>query len=41
VIYSVLNAAGYYGERGDTAMMVMFIVLLLLTISALVLHFDK
>lgn len=41
VVYSVLNAAGYYGERGDTAMMVMFIVILLLTLSALVLHIDK
>lgn len=35
VIYSVLNAAGYYGERGETPMMVMFTVLFLLTTAAL------
>jgi hypothetical protein len=37
VIYSVLNAAGYYGERGGTAMMVMFICLFILSVIALVL----
>lgn len=31
VIYSVLNAAGYYGEKGDTSMMIMFIVLFAIT----------
>jgi|WetSurMetagenome_2_1015567.scaffolds.fasta_scaffold136078_2 hypothetical protein len=37
VIYSVLNAAGYYGERGVTAMMVMFICLFITSVIALVL----
>ena len=31
VIYSVLNAAGYYGERGDNSAMSMFIVLFVIT----------
>ena len=35
VIYSVLNAAGYYGERGDFSIMIMFTVLLILTITAI------
>lgn len=34
VIYSVLNAAGYYGQKGETGMMIFFIVLL--SISALI-----
>ena len=35
VIYSVLNAAGYYGERGDFSIMIMFTVLMILTITAI------
>ena len=35
VIYSVLNAAGYYGERGDFSIMIMFTVLMILTIIAI------
>jgi hypothetical protein len=41
VIYSVLNAAGYYGEKNDTAMMIMFIILLILTTIAILLSLDK
>lgn len=41
VIYSVLNAAGYYGERNETQMMIMFIVLFILTIAAIYLHLDN
>lgn len=37
VIYSVLNAAGYYGERGGIAMMIMFICLFIMSVIALVL----
>jgi hypothetical protein len=35
VIYSVLNAAGYYAEKHEIPMAVMFIVLFLVTASAL------
>lgn len=37
VIYSVLNAAGYYGEKGEIPMMIMFTVLFLMTTVALIL----
>lgn len=35
VLYSVLNAAGYYGELNNVPMMVMFISLSVLTLVAL------
>src|SRR5512133_1297993 len=35
VIYSVLNAAGYYGEKNENPMMILFIVLLVLTTIAI------
>lgn len=41
VIYSVLNAAGYYGEKNEIPMMIMFIVLLILTTIAIFLHLDE
>lgn len=41
VIYSVLNAAGYYGELGNNPMMIMFIVLLLLSFGALYLQIKE
>jgi hypothetical protein len=41
VIYSVLNAAGYYGEKNETPMMIMFIVLFILTSVAILLHLDN
>lgn len=31
VIYSVLNAAGYYGQRNEYIMLIMFVVLFILT----------
>jgi peptidoglycan/LPS O-acetylase OafA/YrhL len=37
VIYSVLNAAGYYGHKGETAMLLMFIILTILIASAVIL----
>jgi hypothetical protein len=37
VIYSVLNAAGYYGERGRTSMMVMILCLFIMSVTALIL----
>lgn len=36
VIYSVLNAAGYYGEKGETPMLVMFGVLFVFTTGFLI-----
>ncbi|MFZ5940151.1 MAG: hypothetical protein ACOYXB_06220 [Bacteroidota bacterium] len=33
VIYSVLNAAGYYGERGQKGMMFMFVALLAVSLA--------
>jgi hypothetical protein len=41
VIYSVLNAAGYYGERNEIPMMILFILLLILTTVAILLHLDN
>ena len=41
VIYSVLNAAGYYGEKNEIPMMILFIVLLILTSVAISLHLDN
>ena len=41
VIYSVLNAAGYYGERENVPMLVMFTVLFLLTTSAVFLNLKS
>lgn len=35
IIYSLLNAAGYFGERGDWIMAAIFIALLLITSIAL------
>jgi len=36
VVYSVLNAAGYYGERGEAIMVLMFLVLLLLSLCSII-----
>lgn len=35
VVYSVLNAAGYYGQRGEWSMVVFFIVLFLLSVAVI------
>lgn len=40
VIYSVLNAAGYYGERGETPMMILFIAMTILSLVVFMLHFP-
>ena len=40
VIYSVLNAAGFYGERGEFAMMIMFITLLIISFLIIVRHLS-
>lgn len=39
-IYSVINAAGYYGEKNEFLMMFIFLVLLGLTIVVFTLHFK-
>ncbi len=39
VTYSTINAAGYYGQREDKPMMVLFIVLAVLTITAICGHY--
>lgn len=41
VIYSVLNAAGYYGEQKQLPMTILFIVLLILTSTAIFFHLDN
>jgi hypothetical protein len=41
VVYSTLNAAGYYGQKGETAMMVMFIALAVLSIAAICGHYYR
>ena len=41
VIYSVLNAAGYYGESNEVQMMIVFIVLLIFTSIAIILNFKN
>ena len=41
VIYSVLNAAGYYGERNELQTMIMFIVLLISTSLAIIINFKS
>ena len=40
LIYSVLNAAGYYGAQGNTTLMIMFIVITVVSIVILKLHFP-
>lgn len=40
VLYSVLNAAGYYGELGNTPMMIMFIFLFVLSMVALLINLQ-
>ncbi len=41
VIYSVLNAAGYYGETNELQMMIMFIILIILTSIATIINFKS
>ncbi|MFC0877556.1 hypothetical protein ACE01N_13225 [Saccharicrinis sp. FJH2] len=35
VLYSVINAAGYYGERGDSPFVVMFLIIFCLSTASL------
>jgi hypothetical protein len=39
VVYSVVNAAGYYGERGNWPMMVMFLFLFSFSFIVIVMNF--
>ena len=39
VLYSLINAMGYYAERDEISMVVLFIILALLSISILFYHF--
>lgn len=39
VVYSVLNAAGYYGGKGDNTVLILFLLLLTLTLVAILIHF--
>ena len=41
VLYSVINAAGYYGELNNSPMMIMFVTLTILTLIALKLSINK
>lgn len=41
VIYSVLNAAGYYGERGQKGMMLMFVALLAVSLMIVGFHLFR
>ncbi|HUX95333.1 MAG TPA: hypothetical protein VMV47_06345 [Bacteroidales bacterium] len=38
VVYSVLNAAGYYSEKGESAMVIMFILLLIISVTIILAH---
>ncbi len=41
LVYSTLNAAGYYGERGDKTAMTLFVTLFILTVVAICGHYIK
>lgn len=41
LIYSVVNAAGYYGQRGETLAMILFICLGALSLLAVAAHLGK
>lgn len=41
LIYSVLNAAGYYGQRGNLPMLCMFTIIFIISTSFLVLELIK
>jgi len=40
-IYSVLNAAGYYAERGEGILVLLFLVLLVISASVLAFHVSQ
>jgi len=39
VVFSTINAAGYYGQKGETPMMVMFIVMAVVSIAVICGHY--
>jgi hypothetical protein len=39
LVYSTLNAAGYYGQKGEQPMMIMFIILFALAVLAICGHY--
>lgn len=39
LVYSALNAAGYFGQKGDTGMMAFFIVIFCLAVSSICIHY--
>jgi hypothetical protein len=41
LVYSVLNAAGYYGQQGDKGMTAVFIGLFVLSVTAICLHYTR
>jgi hypothetical protein len=40
ILYSVLNAAGYFGERNELSLTIMFMALFLLTSIALIIQLE-
>jgi peptidoglycan/LPS O-acetylase OafA/YrhL len=40
LVYSVLNAGGYYGQKGETGMMALFIALFCFAVGAICLHYQ-
>lgn len=41
LVYSTINAAGYYGQKGETPMMVMFIALAVVSVAAICGHYYR
>lgn len=41
LVYSVLNAAGYYGEKGEIPMLIMFMALFFLSVISLAVLFNS
>jgi hypothetical protein len=41
VVYSVVNAAGYYGEKGNWPMTIMFLSLLCISLLILIINFSE
>ncbi len=40
LVYSSLNAAGYYGQKGDTGMLVLFTAIFCLAVGAICIHYQ-
>jgi hypothetical protein len=41
IIYSVINAAGYYGERGEIIFLIMFMALVIISALIIVTHLKE